>query len=526
MASNTLKTRIRSKIDYLANWNSNSTFIPLLGEICIAIIPRNVNATNAQNISVGVDTSVIGATGQEDAPRAGVGLTPYAIGIKVGDGVNNFATLPWIQAVAGDVYAWAKSATPPSASYIPATYGNNQNIDTVQEAIDEIRSSLGNIVAGNVDPSTLSSALEALQSQLSGGGAQTLFASNQYTDPEQEGQDPIRQYPTKIIRSIVKDGLTITVNGDNLTADDIPNLSMSKISDLATTAGYNFSTNPLTTKGYVDTELSTLRNQITGAMSFLGIVYQSDLPQNSSITDGAVIAPVIKKEGNTTETIQTTSLKAGDVILYRKMITTTTIDPTTQEETTTTSDDTIGQEFIWTGSAWELLGDEGSYAIKGSITKSDFASALYTEFEGKLDATTAASTYVAQHNDDSLMTAAEHTKLAGIEESADANIIEIIKVNGTSQTISNKTVDIEVPTISVNGTAQTADNNHNIDISVPVMTVKSHSTDGQDNTVTLTNQTLTLAAIAFNGNVNNLIQTAGDYLLLDCGTASENISNS
>lgn len=38
------------------------------------------------------------------------------------------------------------------------------------------------------------------------------------------------------------------------------------------------------------------------------------------------------------------------------------------------------------------------------------------------------------------------SKLDGIEESADVNIIESVSVNGTARTISNKNVDIEVPT--------------------------------------------------------------------------------
>lgn len=42
-------------------------------------------------------------------------------------------------------------------------------------------------------------------------------------------------------------------------------------------------------------------------------------------------------------------------------------------------------------------------------------------------------------------TTAEKNKLAGIEASADVNVIENIKVNGVSQTITNKAVDISVP---------------------------------------------------------------------------------
>lgn len=65
-------------------------------------------------------------------------------------------------------------------------------------------------------------------------------------------------------------------------------------------------------------------------------------------------------------------------------------------------------------------------------------------------------TYVAKHKtngvDDRLMTAAEGTKLAGIEEGAEVNIIESVKVNGTALTPSSKAVDVTVATGSTNGT--------------------------------------------------------------------------
>jgi hypothetical protein len=46
-------------------------------------------------------------------------LPPVAVGIKIGDGRSYFDELPWIQAIASDVYSWAKSSTPPSADTIP-----------------------------------------------------------------------------------------------------------------------------------------------------------------------------------------------------------------------------------------------------------------------------------------------------------------------------------------------------------------------------------------------------------------------
>ena len=86
MAENTILGRIQLKYDTLANWNASSLILKL-GEVAIAEVPSNTDNS---------------------------GLTPPAIGIKVGDGTHLFSALPWIQAVAGDVYGWAKAATKPT----------------------------------------------------------------------------------------------------------------------------------------------------------------------------------------------------------------------------------------------------------------------------------------------------------------------------------------------------------------------------------------------------------------------------
>lgn len=75
------------------------------------------------------------------------------------------------------------------------------------------------------------------------------------------------------------------------------------------------------TKQYVDTATAGL----SGAMHFIGT-------STTAITDGGTETPTIGGE-----TVTPTN---GDVVLYS------------------------GKEFVWDGSAWELLGDEGSYALK------------------------------------------------------------------------------------------------------------------------------------------------------------------
>ena len=86
MAEHTIETRILLRYDTLDHW-LNSTVILKPGEAAIA----------ASTFDYTIE-------GTNDRPEH----TPPAIGIKVGDGYHYFSELPWVQAVAGDVYSWAK----------------------------------------------------------------------------------------------------------------------------------------------------------------------------------------------------------------------------------------------------------------------------------------------------------------------------------------------------------------------------------------------------------------------------------
>ena len=90
------------------------------------------------------------------------------------------------------------------------------------------------------------------------------------------------------------------------------------------------------TKQYVDNKTASL----TGAMHFIGIT-------STALTDGATTATLTAKSTNSLT--KTTGFVAGDVVLYS----------TTAGET----------EFVWTGSAWELIGDDDDHKnlLKQSI---------------------------------------------------------------------------------------------------------------------------------------------------------------
>ena len=87
MAEHILNTRITLKYDTYENWQK-STLVLKAGEVAICAVPSGVTV-------------------------AGIAKPP-AVLQKVGDGVNVFKDLPWLQAVASDVHTWAKAASKPT----------------------------------------------------------------------------------------------------------------------------------------------------------------------------------------------------------------------------------------------------------------------------------------------------------------------------------------------------------------------------------------------------------------------------
>ena len=100
------------------------------------------------------------------------------------------------------------------------------------------------------------------------------------------------------------------------------------------------------------------------------------------------------------------------------------------------------------------------------------------------------------------MTEAEGEKLAGIDVKAQVNVIEKVQVNDTPLTVTDKSVNIEIPVLDIrakkeNNTTESMLNNDKIAIFDP---------------------------IAFDGDVKNLKQT-DTVLVFNCGSASILIEN-
>lgn len=124
-------------------------------------------------------------------------------------------------------------------------------------------------------------------------------------------------------------GVVVTVNGNSstkakaqiMTPGNYVAKSGGTMTGALTLSGDPTADLQAATKQYVDSAVSGL----SGAMHFIGV-------STTPISDGGTETPTVDGE--------TVTKVAGDVVIYNS------------------------KEFVWTGSAWELLGDEGSYALK------------------------------------------------------------------------------------------------------------------------------------------------------------------
>lgn len=179
------------------------------------------------------------------------------------------------------------------------------------------------------------------------------------------------------------------------------------------------------TKKYVDIKIQAINNQLgglTGAMHFIG-------KATVDITDGSTTDPVI------TDYDFTNKKEKGDVILGK--------------------DD--HKEFVWNGSAWEELGDEGSYALKTTTINGKALSDNITLTASDVGAASASTIETMQAAIDSKPSAADAVYTAtaestdGVAYTATVSGIDSLTVGASFIMIPNKASTSKAPTLNVNG---------------------------------------------------------------------------
>lgn len=129
-------------------------------------------------------------------------------------------------------------------------------------------------------------------------------------------------------------------------------------------ANANNTNNTVPTTAAIASYVADKTAGLTGAMHFIGI-------STTAVTDGGTETPTISGRNFTTNPVE-----AGDVILYRN------------------ANNVIGQEYVWTGTAWELLGDEGSYLLENQVEDTSVISSVTWDAGSATSITLSATTSV------------------------------------------------------------------------------------------------------------------------------------
>lgn len=285
MSTKTIYTRVKNKVDSLANWQSSTA--PLLaGEIAIVRVATGSTYTN---------------------PVTGKNEPVVELLMKVGDGTTTFNNLPWLSAKASDVYNWAKK---PTSGEVPVTITTGtdssatQSTDTLGNWIKTLNDNAtqaladASAVADKVDVEKVSTAIKNAIAELDSTVAGT----------------------GNFVKSVVQADGKVAVTYGNITEDDLPKISTSKI--IVKAASDNTAEVTLTTKlTEIDSKIAEYDNAIKGGVHFVGEVSAPADLTNSLTTQKVII--------NGTEHTAVN----GDIVIQGS------------------------KEFIWVSNTWKELGD-------------------------------------------------------------------------------------------------------------------------------------------------------------------------
>lgn len=315
MADKILKTRIINKHASLADWQ-NSSLVLKEGEIALAKVTTAVKDDKGNIIYV---------------PR-------YLM--KVGEGGNKtFKDLQWLVAPASDVYAWAKKANldladipTMDAAHIP-TLGVDK-IDSLGPRLDALEAAVD---TGGSVADAIKNAINALDVGASSDG-----------DAENGGV---------VIASISETDGKISVTRRALTANDIPELAIEKITDL---------------KADLD-GLKAKDTQLDGAIT--------QEVTNRTNADKAINDAISE--------LRTAIGNMSNIMNFRGAVESTTAitDPVEGDVIAVTAGVDAGKEFVYSNGQWEEFGSVTAQdtAIKALQDRATSLESKMTVAEGKLN---------------------------------------------------------------------------------------------------------------------------------------------
>ena len=472
----TLNTRIQLKCDTYENWQANDIVL-MNGEIGLCVIPADTGAVQSE---------------------------PTVIA-KIGDGTKKFSELDWMSAKAADVYAWAKAATKPTyqaseiegledfisgevndtnTQYQIVQNGNLgfklQKKDVGEAEFTDVNtitlvaptlapgSANGTVAYNGSDVAVTGlkdaayTTVAAIIEQVTGpaepeepatGADNTIAGAKAYADEKVAALDftdsaKEHQFITAVNET---DGVVSVTRAQPAVADinGLDTALAAKQDTVVFNTAYDASSNKAATM----TDVTNAVAGLSGAMHFVGT--STTDPAGGTVTIGD--APY--------------SGKSGDVVLFGQ------------------------KEYVFDGTNWKLLGDEGSYAVKGAITNADIAAGA------AIDASKVAGLETAISDIAGLKTSVGATPVAEQITTAIGNL------DNSDAAVANQFVTAVTQTDGVVAVQRAQAAVADINGLQGALDAKANDSD--------------LAAVAKSGKVDDLTQDA--VLILNCGSATVNV---
>lgn len=501
MATTTLNTRIQLKYDTYVNWTTNNPVL-LAGEVAVTTV---------------------------QSAQAPVSQVP-AILFKVGDGTNNFNALNWASAIAADVYPWAKASVKPTyqASEIEGLEdyisGQIEDTDTQYQIIAsgtngiqlQSRPKTGGAWSNVGSPITITYTLAE-------GSANGTVAFNGVDVPVHGLGSAAYEASTAFDAAGTAAGVQTTVtgtSGDASTAITI--YGTRKYAAEQATAAQTAATTAA--NSYTDGQITQAKTDLIGTGDATSTTIKGAVAESKTYADTQIAAK-----------IGSVYKPAGSVAF---------------EDLPTPAASLLGNVYnvtnAFTADAEFITSEQGTkYPAGTNVVVVEVEDAYYYDaLTGIVDLSSyATQTWV----NGQLQTQSEN--LIGEESGVTANTIQgaVVEAKGYADTL-NTAMDGRVEALETNvgstpvatqiqtaiqalDKADSAVANQFVtsvsetDGVVAVTRARPQIADVQNLQSTLANKvdTSSLADIATTGNVNDLIQTPGDWIVFNCGSSTVNI---
>lgn len=508
MAEKILQTRIQLKYDTYANWFTNNPVLRA-GEVAIATIASG----NTQEVN---------------------SVTPPQVLLKIGDGTSNYNTLPFISAKAADVHLWAKKPEAEFTEWVKnliATEGAYDTKGSAAQALADAKAYTDALANGAVKTNT--DAISAIKDG-------TTIDSFKDVETALEGKQAAGDYATKTEAQ----GYATTAKNDVIGTD-------SDTKDSATVKGAKKYADSL--NAAMDARMDSAEASITtltGADTVEGSVAKA-LKDAKAYADGkdAAIAAAKKAGDDAQADVDALEVKVGTVPADK-----TVVEMIADAQAAATYDDTalVGRVTTVEGKVTTLVGDDASKSAR-TIASEEVAK-IVAGADTAYDTLKEIADWISSHKTDATAMNSAIVALEAIvdgigdtEAGEKATVVAYVTDAIAALNIGDyaKAADLTAlagRVTTLEGKAHTHSNKALLDTYTQTETnladavAKKHAHSNKTVLDGITAEKVTawdkvsekandadLAAIAKTGNVNDLIQTPGDVLVLDCGTSSTNI---